>query len=296
MPHAPYRKEEPDESDEAGLLTLSLAACSGGGDQTAEVKAAQAKLDAATSFESVYRTEMDYSMADADGEAVSVSVTNQMKVTLFTAPEPRLMADTTTELTSGEEHMSQNMTIYMLKEGEGYSQYITDGSRWAKGTVASSDMEEMTPTDSIQLFLAEGAAFRKVGTETLEGGDAVKYENTLKGAQLVEALDNVQLLDSISSMSEDQQSKIRSDLGKNLKGLTVHIWVDEATGYPVRYEMDLTAILEDMTDSISKTLGGHSEKSGRTMTRAVVSMTCANFNSAAEIVLPDAAADAEPMG
>ena len=128
--------------------------------------------------------------------------------------------------------------MYRLKEGEGYSQYITDGSRWAKGTVASSDMEEMTPTDSIQLFLAEGAAFRKVGTETLEGGDAVKYENTLKGAQLVEALDNVQLLDSISSMSEDQQSKIRSDLGKNLKGLTVHIWVDEATGYPVRYEMD----------------------------------------------------------
>ena len=97
-------------------------------------------------------------------------------------------------------------------------------------------------------------------------------------------------------MSEDQQSKIRSDLGKNLKGLTVHIWVDEATGYPVRYEMDLTAILEDMTDSISKTLGGYSEESGRTMTRAVVSMTCANFNSAAEIVLPDAAADAEPMG
>ena len=77
----------------AAFLTLSLAACSGGGDQTAEVKAAQAKLDAATSFESVYRTEMDYSMADADGEAVSVSVTNQMKVTLFTAPEPRLMAD-----------------------------------------------------------------------------------------------------------------------------------------------------------------------------------------------------------
>ena len=43
-----------------------------GGDQTAEVKAAQAKLDAATSLESVYRTEMDYSMADADGEAVSI--------------------------------------------------------------------------------------------------------------------------------------------------------------------------------------------------------------------------------
>ena len=54
----------------AALLTLSLAACSGGGDQTAEVEAAQAKLDAATSFESVYRTEMDYSMASPSASAM----------------------------------------------------------------------------------------------------------------------------------------------------------------------------------------------------------------------------------
>ena len=45
-------------------------------------------------------------------------MTNQMKFDPLHAPEPRLMADTTTELTSGEEIVSQNMTIYMLKEGE----------------------------------------------------------------------------------------------------------------------------------------------------------------------------------
>lgn len=276
----------------AALMALSLSACEGG-DQTAAVEAAQAKLDAADSFESVYRTEMEYSLADSeDGEAR----TNEMAVTLFTAPEPRLKASTSTVLTVGEESRSRSMTIYMLKEGEGYSQYLNSGTQWAKAPVEAAAMEEMKPADSIQLFLNEGAEYKKAGTETLESGSAAKYESILGGAALVETLDSLGLLDSIGTMSEDQQSRIRADLEKNLKGQAVHIWVDEASGYPVRYEMDLTATVAEVAESISKTLGGYAQEGGQTISRAVISMTCGKFNSAAEIVLPDEAADAEVIG
>ena len=280
----------------AALLAVSLSACAGG-DQTAEVEAAQAKLEAAESFDSVYRTELEYSVEDEEGgEARTMSVVNEMAVTLFTAPEPRLKASATVEATAGEESMSQNTNIYMLREGEGYSQYLNIGERWAKMAVEASAMEEMKPADSIQLFLTEGAAYRKVGTETLEGGNAVKYESTIKGAALVETLDGVGLLKSISSMSEDQQNRIKDDLEKNLKGQAVHIWVDEAGGYPVRYEMDLTGTMAEAEASISKTLGGYDGGDSQTLTRAVISMTCTRFNDATEIVLPDEAAGAEVLG
>lgn len=280
----------------AALMALSLSACEGG-DQTAAVEAAQAKLDAADSFESVYRTEMEYALADGeDGEARTMSAVNEMAVTLFTAPEPRLKASTSTVLTVGEESRSQSMTIYMLKEGEGYSQYLNSGTQWAKAAVEAAAMEEMKPADSIQLFLNDGAEYKKAGTETLESGSAAKYESTLGGAALVETLDSLGLLDSIGTMSEDQQDKIRADLEKHLKGQAVHIWVDEATGYPVRYEMDLTATMAEVAESISKTLGGYAQEGGQTISRAVISMTCGKFNSAAEIVLPDESADAEVIG
>ena len=80
-----------------------------------------------------------------------------------------------------------------------------------------------SPPTAFSFFLAEALPSERWARRPWRAETPSSTRTPLKGAQLVEALDNVQLLDSISSMSEDQQSKIRSDLGKNLEADRTHL-------------------------------------------------------------------------
>lgn len=279
----------------AAALALSLAAC-GAKDATPEVEAALAKLREAVSFRAVQVTEREETVTRDEGE-LTLSGVSQLEIVLFTAPEPQIKATTTASiLSSNGESREQSTVIYVLKEGDGYSQYLTDGSMWVKSTQADAALlDDMSAGDIVSLFLSEGLTYAKAGTETLDSGSAVRYETRRTGADMVQALDDAGLLSSIAGMSEDQQTRIRTDLEK-LKGLTVSVWVDEATGYPVQFEMDLSGILAEVTASISESLGGYSEDDGWVQTQNCLRMTVSDYNSAPAIVLPPEAADAQVIG
>ena len=108
----------------AALLTLSLAACSGGNaDET--VAAALEKVKGASSVDAVIEIAAEYTSEDQN-----LSVTNRMNLTTFQDPL-KIKADVVLDMVSGEDTYNQTITMYAQKEGEELVQYATDGSYWA---------------------------------------------------------------------------------------------------------------------------------------------------------------------
>ena len=82
------------------------------------------------------------------------------------------------------------------------------------------------------------------------------------------------------------------DMLSGLGDIAVTMWIDEESLYPVRYDMDMTAIMDGLMGKILETAGG--EEAGLTMSipKMTISMTCSNFNSATDFTIPEEAKNA----
>lgn len=101
------------------------------------------------------------------------------------------------------------------------------------------------------------------------------------------------LLGGVSSMSENQQAKIRDNLLKDLSGVTVKVWVDEESGYPVRFEISLAQVPGELSDSISKSLGNKSSEQQVITGKYLLCMSLSNFDAVETIALPPETAYAQ---
>ena len=101
-------------------------------------------------------------------------------------------------------------------------------------------------------------------------------------------------LSDIATMSENQQQKIKSNLVKDLDQVTVSVWIDQASGYPVRFELSLNNILADLEKSISKSLG-NKDNGDWDITKYVISTEVKDFDAVSEIVLPPDASSATAL-
>lgn len=277
----------------AALMALSLSAC-GGNDADGTVSAALEKLKAAPSLDAKMELTMAYAGEDGGN---GLTVTNTMTVTMFSEPL-KMKADVEMKMESGGEEYVRSLTTYAIQEGETVTQYATDGTAWAKKSAASAEIDQYDAAGSMVRYLEGGAAYQEAGTEQVEGRDAVKYTGSVSGAALVDLLDQTGSLEAITTMSADQQAKIKANLEK-LPPLAVAVWVDKENGYPVRFEMDMTQLLSDMAANIDETLGhpngGAGEEAAETSSY-VLRMTCSNFGAATAFELPAEAADAEDVG
>ena len=94
-------------------------------------------------------------------------------------------------------------------------------------------------------------------------------------------------LDSMSSLglSESQMEEMLSGLGD----IQVTLWISEADLYPVRYDMDMTAVMDGLMSAILESMGEQAEGLTMSIPEMTMSMTCSNFNSATEFSIPDEA-------
>lgn len=275
----------------AALMALGLAAC-GKGNADGAVNAAVEKLKAAASLDAVMELTMSYA-----GEGEALTMTNTMRVTMFSEPV-KLKADVEMKMESGGEEYARTLTTYAIQEGGTVTQYATDGASWAKKAAVTDDLTQYDVRSSLARYLGGGAEYQEAGTEQVGGRDAVKYKGAVSGEALVQLLDDTGSLSSISAMSADQQAKIKENL-KELPPLTIFVWVDKESGYPVQFEMDMTGLLADMEANIDETLGHPGAGSDAAVPELggyVMRMTCFNFGAATAFELPAEAADAEDVG
>ena len=85
----------------------------------------------------------------------------------------------------------------------------------------------------------------------------------------------------VADATEDTVEKILSSLGT----LPMTVWVS-AEGYPVQYEMDMTAMLSGVMESAMKAAGAAEQGVSMQVSNAKISMTCSNFDSAPDFELP----------
>lgn len=276
-------------------LCLALCACGAPGASRSDTDAVYAALDrlyACTSLTTSQLTVREETLS-AEGESFVYSGSTAMTLSMILEPEIRVLATTAMKIAYADNSTEQTAVSYIVPEGDSYVEYYQEGDTWYKVVANPEDGPlELSITESTTLYLTEGMSFRKAGTDKLEGGTAIRYECALKGELLVNLLESNGHLINIYEMSENQQQKIRENLAKDLKALTVRIWVNEANGYPVRFEMDMADTLIQLNASIAATLGKEPDSSW-TVNKFSMSMDLRDFNSVPSIEPPAEAADAE---
>ena len=262
----------------AAVLALGLSACAGegGGGESDPLKAAMANLDAAKSMDACMVMEMDM---EANGEKLE-SVTT-MDTSVFTDPM-RMKVDLTMDMGA---YGSVTNSIYAESDGgSGYTMYLFDGSSWASQAATEDDLAMYDVSGSIDGYIDSVTAFSQTGEEQVDGVDTYKYTGAISGEAMENVVKEAGALDSLGDLGldESQMNEMLSGLGD----ISVSLWISKDDPYPVRCEMDMTAIMDGLMQNMVTAMGG--AESGVTMSipKMLFTITCSNFNSATDFEIP----------
>lgn len=178
--------------------------------------------------------------------------------------------------------------VYMDLTGDkpaGYSS--TDGG--ATWTFETEDMEKVQPQESIAVLKGNVKDFEKTGTETVDGKAVTVYSGRLDGKYAQEIMATTGMEELLSELDVNDPTGGSTALGDIL----VTVYVDDETGYPVYYAMDMTEMLKDVLGAAMKQAMGMEGMEGMEVTLDVpaikVDCSLSQFDSVEPIVIPEAA-------
>ena len=231
----------------AGLvlaLSLAMTACGGSPGRGADdAEAVLAKAQAA--FEQVksmhYTMDMDMGFT-ADGESIEI--------------ETNAEADYIVNPTQMDMDLHMNMMglfdmtikMYLIQEEDGYTVYtgMDDGEgniTWSRDTM--DDLDDLSQYDasySMDLYLENGTSFVENGTEEVAGVTAARYDGVITQESLDAVMDASGVLDQFEAFGVEGMDDLLREMGD----LPVSVWIDQESGLPVKYEMDMTALMQNM--------------------------------------------------
>lgn len=248
------------------------------------IAAAQENMNSVTSMEAQMVMEMDMKVS-AQGEEQSVESITTMDMVYFSDPL-KIKMDMTMDM---GELGSVSQSIYGdVAEDGNCTMYLYDGTSWQSQIVGMTDLEEYDARSNMLSVIEDGAVYTLEGMEQVDGGaNAYKYSNVMEGEEMKEALLSSGALDNLSSLGLDA-SQIDGMLD-GLGTITSYVWIDEATLYPVKYEMDMTDVMDALMVSMVEAMGEQAQGMTMNIPKMKISMTCSNYNNAADFTIPDEA-------
>lgn len=283
----------------AALLAMSMTAC-GGKDSGSEntpaetqeeqavdpFEAAQENIAAVTSMDASMVMEMDMEVG-ANGETQTMESETTMELSTFSDPL-RLKMDMTVNTSMAGQEMSQQMSVYADTLEDGTSMiYLFDGTNWQSQEVTAQDITQYDTSTDMAAYMYGDYNFEPAGTEQVDGANAYKYVGSITGDEMKEVILSSGVLDQLSSLgmgSEDLDSML-----EDVSELPINLWIDEATLYPVKYEMDMTEIMNNLVTNMLASMGEQVEGLTMSIPKMKVSMTCKNFNAATDFEIPEEA-------
>ena len=260
----------------SAALALSLAACGSGTEKsTGDIATALEKINAVKSLEATMVMEMDMSLMGQ-----SMETETAMNMVCFNDPM-KLKADMTMDM---GKLGSFTMNMYAAMDGDIYTVYMNDGSAWSSETVDMSYLQQYDAQESMNLYLESGDDYTLDGTEEINGSTANKFTGVIRGDALEEVLAASGATSSLeSSVGDLDLSELYSDLGD----MPITVWVDQESGYPVRYAMDMTELMQGIMEKSMAAAGGEEDISGMiTMDKMSLVMDCFNFDNATDFEIP----------
>lgn len=257
-----------------GLLALSVTACGGTtnkGNSAEKIQAALEKINAIQSMDATMFMEMDMS---AMGQSIETDTT--MNMSCFNDPM-KLKADMTVSM---GELGAVSMSVYAQQDGEQCSTYLYDGTSWTVQTMEIDDLQQYDAQQSMDLYLESGVDYAYEGTEEINGMTTDKYSGVIRG----DAMEEVMKASGATSNLESSlgSSVDLSNLYSDMEDMPITVWIDQETGYPVRYYMDMTDVMQAMMTKMFSSMGAGSITIGKMQ----ITMDCFNFDNVADFEIP----------
>jgi len=269
------------------VLMISLTACGGGGGNSTEdvMQAAQDALNEVSSMR--YDMVMDMNLS-AGGQTLVSNTTGQIA---YNADPLAMEMKMTMDMGA---QGKADVLMYANQEGDDLVMYMSDGANWGKQVLAdAAQLEQYNAQDSMGIYLENIDSFKEVGTEQVNGSDAIKYEGVISNDALNEVMAASGMEEQLAQygLTGDNAAAIYQDLGD----LPVAIWIDSESNLPVKYEMDMTSMMQTIMTKIFENMDAATEDMDLTVDKMFISMTLYDFNNVGEIEIPEEAKAAPEM-
>lgn len=252
--------------------------------------AAVEKMKDISSMNAKMLVEMDLKI-EAEGESQTMSTSTSMDMSCTYNPTV-IKADATIDAGDGNK-LDTSIYAEMSEDGT-YTLYSTNGTTWQAQSIDAADVAQYDAASNMTGYMQESYNFQDAGTEQLDGKDTRKYTGAITGDDMRQTLMSTGALNSLTNLGVDssQLDTMLKDLGE----LPITLWIDEAEMYPVKYEMDMTSMMNSLMSGIIESMGEDTAGYSFEYTKLNVVMTCSDFNAVSEITIPEeakAAASAE---
>ncbi len=281
------------------VLTL-LAGCGSSGEKSAEdlspqdaITQAMENLDNVKSMSYDMDMDMDFGMTMGDEELESLKIKTTAEADYILDPVTMKMT-MNMDMGDGE---SLDMLSYLQKDGDKYVMYT--GTENEDGTIDWSrtemtdlpDIEQYKAADSMKLYMSNGENFTENGTEQVNGMDAVRYDGIIKGEDLQEVMDTSGMSEQMAALNIGSPETLFSDAGD----MPISIWIDKEQLLPVKYEMDMSVIMQSimekaLTAQLEGLEGADSIKIA--VNKVLIAMDVKNYNQIDSIEIPEEALNA----
>jgi hypothetical protein len=224
------------------------------------------------------QTDMSFTMS-IDGETMDVSSLG--KATVFNNPLKMKM----NMIQSIGEEIEIDYYMESAENGMVDMYFGNDEMGWMKQQVDMSYVEELKGNADFYLSYAEN--FESAGEDTVNGEKAEKFEGVMKADDINEILAETNLDSMVASVGGDV-SNLES-LFEGLEDIPMTIWISNESGYPVKYDMDVSQMLQvvlENTFSAFEGTEGMEEIPEISINNAIISMTYSDFNEAEDFEIP----------
>jgi len=270
----------------AATLALALTACNE--EDVGQILAdAELKVTEATSLQADMVMDMDMTIA-AEGKSQTMKMNTQMEMQMFNDPIKMKMDMTTSvdmsEMLGADGVQEMTTQAYMVGENNVYTMYSNDGTAWNSQKIDMSTMEQYDPSVKMSLCLKNGDSFKAAGEESIDGTKAKKYKGFISNEALNEVMQASGVVNGMGSIV-NMEGLDWAALYKDMGNIPITLWID-GEGYPVRYEMDMTEMMNKLYGKIIEQFGEAAAGAEMNCEKVLVTMDCYNYNKAEDFSVP----------
>lgn len=272
----------------AAAMTIFVSGCGGSGMDTAEIEAlltqAKENMAAVESMAAEMTMEMDMSMGGETIETTTLARIRSQQDPLKMAMDMSMVMSDGTEI--------DQMQMYAVEVDGHLHTYMSMADAWYAETLELEELSQYNAEENMDLYLDHITNFKSAGQENINGTQATKISGVITGDAMEEAIAGSGLTASAQSMgiSEEMMTSMYDELGD----LPISLWID-AEGYVLKYEMDMTEMMQKIMDESLKAMGASETDIQMDIEKTSITMVCSDFNAVEEIEIPEEALHV-PMG
>ena len=270
----------------SAALLFSLSACGNNAEEAPAtpadaIIAASQKANEATSMSASNQMHIDIAMSESS-ESYNIDMNVNMDIDMIMEPIQMQIAYSMDmgELLGG----TISGDVYITEDSGVFTAHSYTFGQWTTEEIPLGDLEQYNVQATIQLYLNSAESFVNAGEETLESGiTATKYTGVISNEALSDVISSTGVTDSLAGLATDENVDWES-IYKDIGEMPISIWIS-SEGYPVRYEFDMTKLMNKMFTNMMNQLAG-SDLGVTIVTNAVTMTMDCSYNTITEITVP----------